>query len=50
MKRVPGIEPTTVDNVAGCLYRKGRKKLTGAKTKQRIGAMLKVRDRAKRRR
>lgn len=44
-----GIEPTTVDEVAGCLYRKERKKLSDAEARLRIGAMLKARDRAGRR-
>lgn len=49
MKPALGIEPTTVDEVAGCLYRKGRKKLGDAQAKLRIGSMLKARDRAERR-
>jgi AbrB family looped-hinge helix DNA binding protein len=45
MKPALGIEPTTVAEVAGCLYRKGRKKLTDSETKRRIAEMLKARDR-----
>lgn len=49
MKPALSIEPTTVQEVAGCLYRKGRKKLSEAETRFRIGKLLKARDRARRR-
>ncbi|OFZ71642.1 MAG: hypothetical protein A2W04_07195 [Betaproteobacteria bacterium RBG_16_64_9] len=49
MKPASGIEPSTVDEVAGCLYKKGRRKLSDSETRRRIGAMLKARNRAGRR-
>ena len=44
MKPALRIEPTTVGEVAGCLYRKGRKKLDDSETRRRMAAMLKVRN------
>ena len=45
MKPALDIEPTTIGEVAGYLYRSGRKKLSDSVTRRRIAAMQKARDR-----
>ena len=45
---IPRITPTTVDEVAGCLSRPGRKRLTDKETRARIVARIEADDAATR--
>ncbi len=44
MTPVPAVKPTTFQEVAGCLYRTGRKPLNEAQQKAAIARMIKARD------